>query len=153
MYQLLIYRSWTQHKLISLQYRTDAVVGAEAEIRPQQLAATQLQWTMNAASLYAWWTVMPACCDFTWHDLCNSQFFELHHFPFIGAKHGRFMVWCGGKWGIKIQKHKMQTQRSILIMSPCNINQIWDYHPWWVRTAEFLVLRCKISYVGRHRHL
>ncbi len=35
-------------KFTSLQYR-NAEVGAETEIRPLQLTATQLQWTMNAS--------------------------------------------------------------------------------------------------------
>ncbi len=56
MYRLLIYRSSMQrtapqvHFDISLQYR-NAAVGAETEIRPQQYTATQLQWTMNTASV------------------------------------------------------------------------------------------------------
>ncbi len=52
MYRLLIYHSSMQRTEPRVHFlAVPQLVGAEAEIRPLQLTATQLQWTMNAALL------------------------------------------------------------------------------------------------------
>ena len=51
-YRLLIYRSSTQRTAPQVHFLAvpqRSIVGAETEIRPLLLTATQLQWTMNAA--------------------------------------------------------------------------------------------------------
>ena len=57
-------------KFTSLHY-CNAVVDAEMEIRPLQLTATQLQWTMNTAELWVHpGTLTPYMLEFTYwiHD-------------------------------------------------------------------------------------